>query len=174
MLLPPSITSLNLATVKWSVIALLSLGLLLVAYQHGRNVAEGEKATAELDTAIAYAGEIIKNQDEASRLASENAAIRAARAPKDRLITKEITRYATHPDRHCLLPGAFRLLHDGAARGDLAAVSGTGPLADGSADPVEDTTLLQTIDENYAACRETAARLEGWQRRQRAISRAAP
>ena len=174
MFLPPSVASLNLATAKWSVIALLSLGLLLIAYQHGRHVVEGEKATAERDTAIAYAGEIIKHQDEARRLAEENAAIRAAQAPKDRLITREITRYATHPDRHCRLPGAFRLLHDGAATGQLVAVPGTGPLADGTADPVEDTTILQTIDENYAACRETAARLEGWQRRQRAISRADP
>ena len=174
MFLPPSVASLNLAAAKWSVIALLTLGLLLVTYQHGRHVVEGEKASAERDTAIAYAGEIIKHQTEAQRLAEENAALRAAQAPKDRLITKEITRYVTNPDRHCLLPGAFRLLHDGAATGQLIAVPGTGPLADGTADPVEDTAVLQTIDENYAACRDTAAKLEGWQRRQRSISRAAP
>lgn len=173
MFLPPSVASLNLAFAKWSVIAILALGLLLVTYQHGRHVVEGEKATAERDTAIAYAGEIIKNQDESQRLAEENAALRAARSAKDKRITQEVIRYEflEATGHRCTLPGTWRLLHDAAATGQPPATE-AGPLAAGTADPVEDTAALATLADNYATCRAEAAKLEAWQRRYHALESA--
>lgn len=171
MIYPPTVTGFNLATVKWTVIVLAVVALGLFAYSHGRKVRDGELARVERDTALAYAAEIVDRQNTADLLAAENAALRTTQAPKDRIITKEIIRYAqqTPVDRRCLLDGNFRVLHDHAATGYLPEGTDPGPLADGTADPVEDAAVLQTVGDNYVACRDIAARLEGWQRRQRAL-----
>jgi hypothetical protein len=173
MLLPPSLLGINTAVVKWSVIALVIIGIALTSYAHGRHVAEGEIAAAQRDIAIAYAGKIVENGEKADELATQNNTLRAAQAPKDRTIIKEVTRYEfiETPGHRCTLPGTWRLLHDAAATGQPPATE-AGPLAPGSADPVEDTAALATLADNYIACRDTTAKLEAWQRRYHAIEAA--
>lgn len=151
-------------------------GLLVIAltafagYRHGRHVVEGEKAQAERDIAIAYAGEIIARQGIADGLTAENGTLRAAQAPKDRIITREITRYetVTLAAQRCLLPGTWRVRHDAASTGDPAFAE-TGLLAAGEDAPVEDAAALQTVSDNYQICRDAIAKLAGWQRRYAAI-----
>ena len=173
-LFPPG-TGINLTVVKWAVIALASIGLLLAAYSHGRHVAEGEVAQAQRETALAYAAEIVNQQTLADQLARDNAALRSAQAPKDRIITKEIVKYEfiTPPGQRCTLPGTFRLLHDAAATGQPPATE-AGPLAPAAPEPVADATALETIGQNYATCRDTAARLDGWQRRYHQLEEPTP
>lgn len=170
MIYPPSATGLNLTAVKWSVILLAVVAMLLAAYSHGSHVRDGELAKVERDTALAYAGEIVARQQSADHLAEQNAALRAAQASRDRIITKEIVKYEfiAPPGLRCTLPGAFRLLHDAAATGQDPAAE-TGSLAAGNAQPVDDATLLRTIGHNYAACRNAIAQVEGWQRRYHAL-----
>lgn len=159
-----------------SIAVRLLAGLLLIVltafacYRHGRHVAEGEKAEAERDIAIAYAGEIVARQGIADWLTAENGTLRAAQAPKDRIITREITRYetVTLPAERCLLPGTWRVRHDAAATGDPAFAE-TGLLAAGEDAPVEDAAALETIGDNYQICREAIAKLAGWQRRYAAL-----
>lgn len=176
MMLPPTITGIYQAASKWAVLALVCVGFALTGYFHGRHVVEGENATAQLDIALAYADEITRQQGVADGLIADNAALRAAQAPKDRLITKEITRYVqvTPPDQRCVLPGTFRVRHDAAASGLPPEGSAAGSVADAAAAPVDDATALETVADNYTACREYSAQLEGWQRRQRALDQSAP
>ncbi len=166
----PIVPGLNLTVVKWAVIALAAIGLSLTLYTHGRHVAQGEVAAAQRDIALAYAAEIVSQQATADQLATALATQRAAQAPQDRIIKQEVIRYVTHtpPADRCLLPGPWRLLHDAAATGQPPAPQ-AGPLATRTADPIADTTALETIESNYAACRTDQAKLEGWQRRYRAL-----
>lgn len=173
MLIPPTLFGINTAVLKWTVIAALVAAAVLATYRHGRHVAEGEVAAAQRDIAIAYAGEIVATGEKADQLAAENNALRAAQAPKDRTIIKEVTRYEfiEPPGNRCTLPGTWRLLHDAAATGQPPATE-AGPMAARTADPVEDATALKTTADNYAACRNDQAKLAGWQRRYKAIEAA--
>lgn len=166
MTFPPTIAGIKLAAIKWTLIALVLFGSLWAAYQHGRHVEAGENATAQLDIAIAYAGEIIINQDKAAALAAENEKLRADQAPKDRIITQEITRYVqvTPADQRCTLPGTFRVRHDAAATGQTPATA-TGSMDADPADPVEDAAVLETVSQNYQTCRADQLALAAWQRR---------
>lgn len=152
--------------------AIVAGGLLTTGYLKGQAAARAKSAAAQRDIALAYAGEIVARQQTADGLATELAALRAAGAEKARLVTKEITRYVqvTPANRRCILPGTWRLRHDAAALGHLPEGSAAGPLADATAEPVEDATALETIGDNYATCHDAIAKLEGWQRRQRALS----
>ena len=167
MTFPPSVTGLNVAAAKWTLIALVFLGSIFAAYQHGRHVVEGEKAAAERDIAIVYAGEIVAQQAAAEDLAAKNHQLRTARAGRDRIIEKEIVRYeqVTPPALRCALPGAWRLRHDAAATGLPAADAGAGTLDAGAAAPVDDAAALRTVGANYAACRDAIAQVDAWQRR---------
>lgn len=140
------------------------------SYNFGRHVAEGEAATQQYNLAVAYAGEIRAEQGKADQLAADLSAARSRQTQKDRAITKEITRYVevTAPDRRCQLPGTWRMRHDAAATGTPASPE-AGPVADGSADHVEDAAALETIGENYQAARECFAKLIGWQTRQKTL-----
>lgn len=166
MKLPPTIAGIKLAAIKWTLIALVLFGSLWAAYQHGRHVEAGENATAQRDIAIDYAGEIIINQDKAAALADENEKLRADQAPKDRIITQEITRYVqvTPADQRCTLPGTFRVRHDAAATGQTSTTAAGGMDAD-PADPIEDAAVLETVGENYQTCRADQLALAAWQRR---------
>lgn len=170
MILPPTLSDIKSSLVIASVVALAFIGSLLTAYTHGRHVAEGEIAQAQRDIALAYAKRIVEQQTDADQLTTENATLRNAQAPRDRIITREVIRYetATDPALRCRLPGAFRLLHDAAATGD-ATLAEAGPLATASADPVDDAALLKTLDDNYRACRDAIAQVEAWQRRYRML-----
>lgn len=173
MIPSPTLFGINTAVLKWTVIAALVAAAVLTTYRHGRHVAEGEVAAAQLNIAIAYAGEIVANGEKADQLAAENNTLRAAQAPRDRTIIKEVTRYEfiEPPGNRCTLPGTWRLLHDAAATGQPPAAE-AGPLATRSADQVTDAAALRTIADNYAACRNDAAKLEAWQRRYKAIEAA--
>lgn len=148
------------------VVALVAVSIFGGGYIKGAASVRADVAQEKLDIALAYAGEIVRRQDTADGLAAENTTLRAAQAPKDRIITKEVTRYVqvTPPALRCVLPGTWRLRHDAAATGDPTAAE-AGPLATGEADPVEDAAALQTVGENYQACRNAIAQVEGWQRR---------
>jgi hypothetical protein len=130
----------------------------LTAYHMGRNAEDG----AKLDQALAYAAEIVERQGKVDALAADLEAERAKRIPKNRVITKEVVRYAQLPaDRRCTLDPAWRVLHDAAATGEPADAA---RVAAGDAEPVADATALEVVAGNYEACREYIEQIEGWQR----------
>lgn len=150
----------------WIVTALLAIAIFGAGYIKGAASEQIDQAKVQLDAALAYAGEIVASQDKADRLTAENTALRAAQTPMDRIITKEVIRYVqiTPPALRVVLPGTWRLRHDAAATGD-PALAEAGPVAAGTADPVEDAAALGTVADNYIACRDAIAKVEGWQRR---------
>lgn len=150
--------------------ALVAVALFGGGYLKGTASVRADIAAEQLKIALAYAGEIVAQQSIADNLTADNEALRAAQAPKDRIITKEITRYAqlTPPAQRCLLPGTFRLLHDAAATGQPPA-AGAGAMDADPPVPVEDATVLEIIGENYESCRESAAKLTAWQTRHRTL-----
>ena len=130
----------------------------VTAYHMGRNA----DAAAKLDQALAYAAEIVERQGRVDALAADLEAERSRRVPKNRIITKEVIRYAQLPaDRRCELDPAWRVLHDAAATGEPADPA---RVAAGDADPVADAAALETVAGNYEACREYIDQLRGWQR----------
>jgi hypothetical protein len=155
---------------EFGIYALLAAAIFMAGYFRGAGAESTACANKERDVAIAYAGLVVEAQGRADELAAENDRYRAAQAPKDRIITKEVARYVqvTNPADRCRLPGTWRVRHDLSATGEPAG-AGAGPLADGAADFVEDAAALDTVAENYASCRDAIAKLEGWQRRQRAL-----
>lgn len=152
------------------VIALIALGIFGGGYLKGAASERADIAQEQLDMALAYAGEIVAQQGRADSLSDENDTLRSAQAPKDRIITQEITRYVqvTRPADRCNLPGTWRLRHDAAATGTPASAE-AGSMADAATDPVEDATALETVGENYVNCREDKEKLAGWQRRYRLL-----
>jgi hypothetical protein len=86
-----------------------------------------------------------------------------ANAAKERVIyrdiIKEIPQYVS--TNLPVLPGSFRVLHDAAARGSELPDVGDSSGIDAATVSVE--TLAETVVENYRACREDRARLEGLQ-----------
>ena len=153
----------------WSqgaIIILLALSIFGSGYLKGAASVRADIAQEKLEIALAYAKEIVANQGVADGLADENAKLRSAQEPKDRLITKEITRYVQVTPRadRCTLPGTWRLRHDAAATGTPITPE-TRPVAVGTGNPVEDTTALEIIGENYLTCRDAIAKVAAWQRR---------
>ena len=130
----------------------------LTAYHMGRNAEDG----AKLDQALAYAAEIVERQGKVDALAANLEAEREKRIPKNKIITREVVRYAQLPaNRRCTLDPAWRLLHDAAATGEPAD---TARVAAGDAEPVADAAALETVAGNYEQCREYIDQLRGWQR----------
>lgn len=145
---------------------LLALSIFGAGYLKGTTSERLTAAQQKLDIALAYAKEITDRQAIADGLEIDNQALRAAQQLKDRIITREVIRYAqvTPTDRRCTLPGSFRLLHDAAATG-TPADPGAGSVAAGEAAPIEDATVLETIDDNYRNCRDAIAKVSAWQAR---------
>ena len=143
---------------------LLAVALLLGAYQFGRHVKTGEVAEAQRKQANEIARLKDERQAKADELALANAARRTESAPRERLITKEVTRYVqvTNPADRCRLPGTWRLRHDAAASG-VPLPADPGPVAAGTAPPVEDAAALETVGDNYEQCREWREQVLGWQ-----------
>lgn len=79
---------------------------------------------------------------------------------KIQTVTKETIRYVPQfvPVGTCDLPGGFRVFHDAAAEGVVPD-----PARVPDASPVAPQDAAGTVAENYGACRENAARLEGLQ-----------
>ena len=130
----------------------------LTAYHMGRRAEDG----AKLDQALAYAAAIVERQGKVDALAADLEAEREKRIPKNKIITREVVRYAQLPaDRRCTLDPAWRLLHDAAATGEPADAA---RVATGAAEPVADAAALEVVAGNYEACREYIEQIEGWQR----------
>lgn len=129
----------------------------------GFDYADGQAAKAELESQ--RLADVVRNrlQRGTDRLAFDLEEVRAAQKPKDRIIIKEVARYAqTVPvDRQCVLDGTWRLLHDAAATGIPAYAPG---LAAGITPGVTDADALDTVADNYEICRQWRADLIGWQR----------
>lgn len=139
----------------------------------GYDYRDAEAARDQLAVAEAYADWAEQQQARADQLDTDLSAARSAQAPRERLITKEITRYVqvTPPDRRCTLPGTWRVRHDAAATGvPIDAESGSVGLGADAA--VEDAAALETVGDNYAAARECGKKLDYWIRRYRTIERA--
>lgn len=141
------------------------LGLLLIAmaathlaaYRAGSNA----NAAADFAQAQAYVAAVAEHQAQVDALAAELEAERAKRIPKDRVITKEVVRYAQlPPDRRCDLDTSWRVLHDAAATGEPPEPA---RLAPGAAEPVGDAAALETVAGNYEQCRKYIDQLDGWQ-----------
>ena len=86
-----------------------------------------------------------------------------ASAAKERVIYRDIIKEIPHyvPIDLPVLPGSFRVLHDAAARGSELPEDGDSSGIDAATVSAE--TLAETVVENYRACREDRARLEGLQ-----------
>lgn len=118
---------------------------------------------ALLDQALSYADAIVAEQEKVDQLSTDLEAERQTKAPKERIITREVTRYVQVVpvvDR-CTLPGQWRLLHDAAATGEPPS---SPSLDDAGSTPIEDAAALETVAENYQACREWRGQLIGLQR----------
>lgn len=148
---------------KLLVLVLAAAALLVAGFAFGHRVAEGEHAIAERESQRLAEATRQRLTTANDRLSRDLAVARAAQAPKDRLILKEVARYDTTvpADRRCALDGAWRVLHDAAATGEPAD---TGRLAPGAAAPVADAAALDTVAENYTDCRDWRGQLLGWQR----------
>lgn len=149
---------------------LAAIALTVGGYFFGRHVRDGELAQKLFDDAQINASLIRDAQDKADQLSADLSTARTATGQNNRVITREITRYVqvTPADQRVLLPDTWRLRHNLAATG-AAADPGAGPVADGAAGPVEDAEALAVIDENYATCRDSAAKLAGWRQRWESI-----
>lgn len=131
-------------------------------FAYGQHVQQAETALAEQDARTVAAAEKEALQAAVVQLSTELEAARAAQRPRDRIITREVVRYAQlPPDRRCALDGAWRVLHDAAATGNPDPVA-TGLAAD-QARPVADATALDTVAGNYQTCRELIKQVQGWQ-----------
>ncbi|OWY38939.1 hypothetical protein CEK28_10445 [Xenophilus sp. AP218F] len=106
----------------------------------------------------------------ARRLADE--ALRRESAVRS--LERNLEDYRHRVRQRVLLPGAWRLQHDAAARLSAAAQ----PAADtiDAARPVDDLAALETVTGNYVQCQEWRAALIGWQQwhRQLAVPAASP
>jgi len=137
-------------------------GVIVGSYLHGRHTMAGEIAQEQRDDERLAAAQLAAKQRRVDALSARLEAARAAQKPKDRIITKEIIKYATTipADRRCTLDGAWRVLHDAAATGQPADPA---RLDAGAAASVADATALETIGENYNRCRDAIEQVTGWQ-----------
>lgn len=139
----------------------------------GWDYRDGKVATQKLKAVEALQAQFDKAQGRNDSLELQLAALRTAQAPKDRQITKEVTRYVqvTPPAQRCTLPGTWRVRHDAAATG-IPPAADAGPLAAGTDAPVEDAAALETIADNYADARDCGLKLDAWIRYYRSIESA--
>lgn len=130
----------------------------------GRSYEAGEQAKTQLDKALAYAGEIVAQQDRADVTADHIEQLRKAAGKANRVITKEVTRYVevTKPADRCDLPATWRVRHDAAATGAATDTEALAVAAAG-AGAVADAAALETVADNYEACRGYIEQVKGWQ-----------
>lgn len=123
----------------------------------------GDNEDAKRLTAIEQAAEKKDAvQQSVDQSAADQATAAAEQAVQDRIITREVIRYVqvTPAADRCTLPGTWRVRHDAATTGRPAEAAG---LADGQAAPITDAAALDTVAENYVACRTYAEQVAGWQ-----------
>ena len=145
----------------------LALVLLLVAewalYSKARNA--GRHDVQALWDAQVKAAElqVLQEQKRQQKAATAIATHVVTNTAKERVIYRDIIKEIPHyvPTDLPVLPGSFRVLHDAAARGSELPEDGDSSGIDAATVSVE--TLAETVVENYRACREDRARLEGLQ-----------
>lgn len=140
---------------------------LKLGYDHS----EGRHAKAELEQQRLSDAITHKLKTDFRVLDTQRAEREAIHTQKDIVITKEVIRYVqvTPAANRVVLPGTWRLSHDASATGEPA---GAGPYVDGASDPVEDAAALETVSDNYKACRYDKRRLKDLQDRYRLIEAA--
>ncbi len=149
------------------IFACLVLVLLLVAewalYSKARNA--GRHDVQALWDAQVKAAElqVLQEQKRQQKAATTIAMNVVTSAAKERVIYRDIIKEIPHyvPTDLPVLPGSFRVLHDAAARGSELPEDGDSSGINAATVSVE--TLAETVVENYRACREDRARLEGLQ-----------
>lgn len=121
---------------------------------------------------------ILQAQERADKLLStvdtqsaELASLRAIQRPQDRIIIKEVFKYAdaTPAADRVILPSTWRVRHDSSALGEPAE---SRRFLDGDTGPVADATALETVAENYETCRAWRQDLIAWQRFWQAVKSA--
>lgn len=139
----------------------------------GWDYRDGKVAKEKLKAGEALQKQVDQAQGRNDSLELQLAALRTAQAPKDKQITKEVTRYVqvTPPAQRCSLPGTWRVRHDDAATG-IPPAADAGPLAAGTDAPVEDAAALETVADNYADARACGIKLDGWIRYYRSLESA--
>lgn len=143
-------------------IALAVAGGLVYIYEKGDS-----HGAARVQTAWDKERKVMRAALDAEKLRQQQVVTRTVIEYRDRIqvvkeqadaIVKEVP--ILIPAAGCQLTGAFRVLHDAAAGGELPKDPGGAAAA---ADPVEVPAAAETIFGNYAACRADQARLSALQ-----------
>jgi hypothetical protein len=145
-----------------AVLALL-IGAEWALYVKARNAGRHE-VQAQWDAKIKAAEQqVLQEEKRQQKAATKIVTNVVANAAKERVVYRDIIKEIPHyvPTDLPVLPGSFRLLHAAAARGSELPEDRDSSRADAATVSVE--TLAETIVENYRACREDRARLEGLQ-----------
>ena len=145
------------------VLVVLFVGAEWALYSKARNV--GRHDVQALWDAQVKAAElqVLQEQKRQQKAATTIAMNVVTSAAKERVIYRDIIKEIPHyvPTDLPVLPGSFRVLHDAAARGSELPEDGDSSGINAATVSVE--TLAETVVENYRACREDRARLEGLQ-----------
>ena len=145
------------------VVVVLLLGAEWALYSKARNAGRHE-VKALWDAQVKAADlQVLQEEKRQQKAATAIATHVVTSAAKERVIyrdiIKEIPQYV--PTDLPVPPSSFRVLHDAAARGSELPEDGDSAGIDAATVSVE--TLAETLAENYRACREDRARLEGLQ-----------
>ena len=145
---------------KYVLVALVALAALVAAHEFG--YARAAKAgRAELAAYQAKAAEeSAKLQAKAAQVEKEVVIQYRDRGREIRVVSPEVVREIEVVRKSdCVLPAEFRLLHDSATGAGPKTPEGT----DATAETTDPATVIETVRENYARSRETAAQLEALQ-----------
>jgi hypothetical protein len=148
----------------------LLLGLVGAFYGHGRYERHlGDvQGSARVQAAWDKERKVMQAALDAEKLRQQQVVTRTVIEYRDRIqivkeqadaIVKEVP--ILIPAGGCQLSGAFRVLHDAAAGGELPENPGRAAAA---ADPVEIAAAAETVFANYAACRADQTRLSELQK----------
>jgi len=141
----------------------LLIGAEWALYVKARNVGRHE-VQALWDAQVKAAElQVLQEEKRLQKAANKIATQVLASAAKEHVIYRDIIKEIPHyaPTDLPVLPGSFRVLHDAAASGTELPEDGDSAGIDAATVSVE--TLAETVVENYRACREDRARLEGLQ-----------
>jgi hypothetical protein len=153
---------------RWLVLAVVLVAVVLMARLHWKQ--EGREEILRENAAAAV--RIITRQGEATeRVVTKYRTIVKQAEPIVQTIEKEVIRYANVNPGFCL-DADWRRLHDAGALGAVPAAAGGIDAAGRTPEAPPAAVALQTVTDNYAACRRTAARLDGlqdWVREQQQV-----
>ena len=101
---------------------------------------------------------IVKQGEVTERVVTKFIKVKTEAIIVEKIVEKEVTRYAESNPGYCLDP-QWRVLHDRSA----GAIPKAGPEPDGTSGAPLAAEALQTVTENYARCIRTANRLDALQ-----------